>query len=237
MIFNTGLDAKDAWVELNTTAKNHVFLDPMTGKISLPEQHGNSIRVQLEPERLVFVKCSAEKADAAPFVYESVSADSLQIKGMWKVEFTSGGPVFPGNFTTNKLQSWTEMGDAETQRFAGTARYSIEFIWEKEPGNALLNLGIVKDCAHVKLNGKDFGTLPGPTFKCKVDNLTQGKNMLEVEVTNVAANRIRDLDIRGVNWKKFYDINFVNIDYEPFDASGWKIKPAGLLGPVTVAKL
>jgi hypothetical protein len=29
----------------------------------------------------------------------------------------------------------------------------------------LFDLGEVKDCARVKLNGKDFGTLLGPTLK------------------------------------------------------------------------
>jgi hypothetical protein len=45
------------------------------------------------------------------------------------------------------------------------------------------------------------------------------------------------LDIRGINWKKFYDINLVNIDYQPFDASGWEIMDAGLMGPVTLRGL
>ena len=237
MIFNTGLQAKEAQIKLNASARNYVFLNPMNGKITVPEQKGNTIRIQLEPERSVFVKCAQHKVNAASFVYEEKADQPQTVKGEWNITFTKGGPVLPGNITTNQLQSWTKMGDAETKRFGGTARYSVEFNWQGKPGKALLNLGTVKDCAHVKLNGKDFGTLLGPTFKCKVDNLVQGKNTLEVEVTNVAANRIRDLDIRGVNWKKFYDINFVNIDYQPFDASGWEIKPAGLLGPVTLAKL
>ena len=53
-----------------------------------------------------------------------------------------------------------------------------------------------------------------------------------MEVTNVAANRIRDLDRRGVKWRNFYDINFVNINYKPFDASNWPLADSGLLGPV-----
>jgi len=40
------------------------------------------------------------------------------------------------------------------------------------------------------------------------------------------------LDVRRVPWKVFEDINFVGIDYKPFDASGWPLKPSGLLGPV-----
>jgi hypothetical protein len=67
-----------------------------------------------------------------------------------------------------------------------------------------------------------------------VDSLIVGRNQLEIEVTNVAANRIRDLDNRGVNWKKFHDINFVNIEYQPFDASGWEVKEAGIIGDVKI---
>jgi len=56
--------------------------------------------------------------------------------------------------------------------------------------------------------------------------------MLEVEVTNLTANRVADLDHRRVPWKNFYNINFVNIKYGGFDASGWRPMDSGLLGPV-----
>ena len=84
------------------------------------------------------------------------------------------------------------------------------------------------------LNGKDYGTLITPPFRVVVDNLKPTGNKLEVEVTNVSANRIRDLDRRQVRWKYFNDINFVNIDYRPFDASNWPLTDSGLLGPVTL---
>jgi hypothetical protein len=31
-----------------------------------------------------------------------------------------------------------------------------------------------------------------------------------------------------IKWRKFYDINFVNIDYEPFDAPAWQTRDAVL---------
>ena len=43
------------------------------------------------------------------------------------------------------------------------------------------------------------------------------------------------MDKRAVNWRKFYDINFVNVHYQPFDASGWQPVDSGLLGPVRLA--
>jgi hypothetical protein len=71
----------------------------------------------------------------------------------------------------------------------------------------------------------------------QVSGLKKQDNVLEVEVTNVSANRIRDLDRRGVNWKNFHDINIVNINYKPFDASDWPLTDSGLLGPVTLTPL
>jgi len=67
-----------------------------------------------------------------------------------------------------------------------------------------------------------------------VGGLRERGNSLEVEVTSTSANRIRDLDRRGVKWKNFSDINFVNIDYKAFDASKWEVREAGLVGPVVL---
>ncbi|MEZ5104070.1 MAG: glycosyl hydrolase [Draconibacterium sp.] len=234
LICNTGLEQKDRWVELQSRGTSAVFLNPMNGKISRAGKKGNKVRIQLEPEQILFLTLTKDKVDAPEFVYENSVEKPETLKGMWKIEFTEGGPVYPGNIATDKLISWTKMGDAETRRFAGTAKYSLEFEVMK-PGAAIIDLSEVKDCAHVYINGKDYGTLLGPAYKIKADNLVQGKNELVVNVTNVAANRIRDLDIRGVEWRKFYDINFVNIDYKPFDASGWEIRDAGLLGPATLS--
>ncbi len=235
MIFNTGTIAKNEWVELGNPSKSYIFYNPMNGEISVAESVDNKIHLQLQSEQCLFVKCAETETNVQPFLYESTASKPIEIGGLWQISFIKGGPVFPGNLQTDNLNSWTKMGDMETRRFAGTAKYTTEFNWESDAKSAVLDLGTVKDCAHVKLNGKDFGALLGPTFKIKVNNLQHGKNVLLIEVTNVAANRIRDLDIRGIEWRKFYDINFVNIDYEPFDASGWEIRDAGLLGPVTLS--
>ena len=104
-------------------------------------------------------------------------------------------------------------------------------------GRLLLTLGDVRQSARVKLNGKDYGTLITAPFSVVVDNLQRTGNLLEVEVTSVSANRIRDLDRRGVVWKTFRDINIVDLNYKPFDASDWSLTDCGLLGPVTLTPL
>jgi len=231
LVFNLQVKPKDTWVKLGTSAQNYVFMDPMTGKITRASKVGDQIRIQLNPEQIIFVRCTNSDLKVPEHHYLETGLKKHELKGRWKLEFRDGGPVYPGNVDLVNLQSWTKIGDQETRRFAGTARYSLEFDWDG-PSSAWLDLGKVLDCAAIKLNGKDFGTCYGPEFSALVDNLQQGKNKLIVEVTNVAANRIRDLDRRGVEWRRFEDINFVNIDYQPFDASGWDIRDAGLLGPV-----
>lgn len=102
------------------------------------------------------------------------------------------------------------------KRFSGTACYSIEFDWNRDFNSGILSFEQVKDCARIRLNGKELGTLLGPSFTLKADNLKIGKNLLEVEVTNVAANRIRDLDIRGVNWKKNFMTSILSVSKTEF---------------------
>ena len=92
----------------------------------------------------------------------------------------------------------------------------------------------MKETARVRVNGRSIGTLLGPDYSVFIGPLNQRGNKLEIEVTNLSANRIRDLDIRGVKWKTFHDANIVNINYGPFDASKWAVLPSGLLGPVTL---
>ena len=157
----------------------------------------------------------------------------------------------PADFQTRKLASWTTFADTNAQSFAGTAKYEISFDAPKLESNpaavgtapntpkrelqpCFLDLGDVRQSARVRVNGKDYGTLITPPFRVVVDNLKPAGNTLEVEVTSVAANRIRDLDRRGVPWKNFRDINFVDINYKPFDASNWPLTDCGLLGPVTL---
>ena len=99
----------------------------------------------------------------------------------------------------------------------------------------VLDLGIVCESARIKVNGQRVGALWSHPFQIPIGNaLREGMNTLEVEVTNLSSNRIADLDRRRIHWKKFHNINFVNIKYKPFDASAWPAMDSGLLGPVVL---
>ena len=94
------------------------------------------------------------------------------------------------------------------------------------------------------MNGRTVATLIGPSYQLVIDSAQlRATNTLEVSVTNLSANRIRDLDVRSVNWKKFYNVNFParladNRGADGlFTAAKWEPLESGLLGPVTLAPL
>jgi len=230
----------DGWVTLGRPAKSVAILDPTTGNTGMAavrQINGQTqVYLQLQPGGALILRAFADQKVSGPaWTYWQTNGQPVDIVSDWNVKFIQGGPELPAAFQTAKLASWSELGGTNAQRFAGTALYTITFNAPVPAGgNYFLNLGKVCQSARIRLNGKDYGTLIAPPFGVVVDNLKAKNNQLEVEVTNVSANRIRDLDRRQVPWKVFHDINFVNINYQPFDASNWPLTDSGLLGPVTL---
>ncbi|MEY4917478.1 MAG: hypothetical protein RL616_1391, partial [Verrucomicrobiota bacterium] len=258
-IANRGDKNFDGWITLGRGAKSFIILNPMTGKSDIPAENEKSqIHLQLTAGESLIVRALSQtiprKSIIPTWNYWQTNGQSVEINGSWNVKFILGGPTLPADFQTAKLASWTTFPDTNTQAFAGTAKYETTFDAPPERGsvtrsnsatkdalrlteprsNYSLDLGDVRQSARVRVNGKDYGTLITPPFRVVVDNLKPTGNTLEVEVTSVAANRIRDLDRRGVPWKTFRDINIVNLNYKPFDASDWPLTDCGLLGPVTL---
>ncbi len=101
-----------------------------------------------------------------------------------------------------------------------------------------LNLGDVRESARLRVNGQEVAILWSVPFKVNVGKyLKEGRNLIEVEVTNLPANRIADYDRNKVPWRMFKEINFVKLNYEKGDFSGWSVVPSGLLGPVVLTPL
>ena len=66
--------------------------------------------------------------------------------------------------------------------------------------------------------------------------LKAGDNELRIEVTNLPANRIADLDRRGVKWRKMEEINVVDINYKKTTYEGWSPVPSGLNSEVKLIR-
>jgi hypothetical protein len=238
-IANRNGDALDGWVTLGRPAESGAILDPLTGATgvaAIRQANGQAqVYLQLPPGGSTIVRLFSNRNVTGPtWSYWETNGPATEITGDWNVNFLQGGPELPAAFQTTKLASWTQQDDPNVQSFAGSALYTITFDAPGDDARYFLDLGSVCQSARVRVNGKDYGTLIAPPFGVVVDNLKSSGNKLEVEVTNVSANRIRDLDRRHVPWKIFGDIGIVDVNYQKLDASDWPLTDSGLLGPVTL---
>jgi hypothetical protein len=236
----------DGWFTIGTRARSAVLMDPVSGRIGgaevqtpALEDEPSKVRLRLEPGESVILRTFTDRqvdTPPSPVFREGSPGGAKAIDGnVWTVEFLEGGPERLEPRRSTGLGSWATEDDPKSLAFAGTARYSTSFDAPSDhAGPWWVDLGKVCQSARVRLNGVDLGTCFAPPFRVVAAGLKPRGNLIEIEVTNLSANRIRDLDRRKVAWRTFHDINFVNIAYKPFDASDWPVAESGLLGPVTL---
>ncbi len=162
------------------------------------------------------------------------------LNGEWTLHFKEGGPQLPADRSISKLQPWTDLSDdSATQSFSGTAAYSTDFnLSTPNAAGYLLQLGKVYESARVFINDQEAGILWSIPYETEIGKyLKKGKNTIKIEIVNLMANRIRNMDRNKQEWRKYHEINFVNNNYRPFDAAGWQVQPSGLQGPVTITAL
>lgn len=231
----------DTKIPLNVMAESVVIMDPQSGKVGLAaltrEENTTLVKIQMQPgESLILRSVAEESPHIAEWQYLNNAEKAIALDGEWSLKFTEGGPELPDAQELSQLVSWTKLSDPKAEAFSGTGVYTTTFnLPSKEAKEYVLDLGNVRESAHVWINGEEVGLFWSIPFQARVGKyLKEGENTLKVEVVNLMANRIRDMDKKGIEWRKYHEINFVNIDYEPFDASVWTATPSGILGPVTI---
>ena len=244
--FITNLSSSDCrgWIPLSRSAERIIMYDPMSGKEGLaeirPGEKGTDIYLQLDPGESLILTCGPDKADLQPWTYpDPDETQEIRISGKWLLSPVEGAPGLPEPLEMEQMQSWTGQGP-DWEVFSGAVVYSTTFrLPEEDTGKAfLLDLGDVRESARVKVNGRDLGLLWSVPFKTLIpEGILKASNTLEIEVRNLSFNRVIDLDRKGIPWKNFHEINFVNIRYEPYDASGAEPMPSGLLNALTLTPL
>ena len=250
-IVNKGSQQIADWVPLQSSAKSAALYDPMSGRSGVAAFRSSAsgaseVYLQLAPDESCVVQLHrAPLTGKNPWIYWRSAGDAVPLQGEWAVNFIRGGPSLPAARRISALKSWTEFGGDGLEAFSGTANYRMEF--PRPPGAPKgwqLDLGEVANSARVRLNGHEIaGLVQAPWRVVFPASVLLERNLLEIEVTNLAANRVADLDRRGVAWKKFYNVNMPARLRENtgrdglFTAAHWKPRLSGLLGPVTLAPL
>lgn len=229
--------AIDGFVSLATPSESVVLFDPMTGERGLAESRRGAggdteVRLQLQPGQSVLIKTLPDTVDVEKWVYTQPAGEPLNIDKGWSISFMESQPPVEGVFETDSVTDWTKLDNPAAKVNTGTARYTVEF---DLPGDVqtdswLLDLGDVREYAVVNVNGQEAGTVWAVPYQLNVGKyLKPGKNRLDIDVTNLEANRMADFDRQGRKWKIFKDANVASVtNAKKVDFSDWETAPAGL---------
>lgn len=239
-------DRLDGWQTLTTPSESVMIFDPLSGKKGKAHtrkgpNNSTEIYLQAEPGQSLLLKTFPMSIDAEEWQYYDKSATPLVINSGWSIEFPESQPEIAGVFETDTLTAWTNLPVDKAKINTATALYKVKFNLPEDikADEWLLDLGDLRESAVVRVNGKEAGKVWSVPFTLEIGQyLTPGENTLEIDVTNLPANRIADYDRKGKKWRIFKDANIANVDGSKInDYSGWETIPAGLNSKVTLTPL
>lgn len=247
-VINFSEKSFDGWIAINAECSSVALYNPMNGVAGYAQtrkvDRKTEICIRMKPNEAFVIETFKGKHTGDLYPFHESSGAPVMLSGHWDIEFLKGGPSLPGKVTTDELKSWTDFGE-EYAVFSGTARYTTTIPALTRQADAwLLDLGTVHESASVYLNGKPLGTLINAPYTVEIpSSLLKGNDELVVKVSNLMANRIIDLDKKGIVWRKFYNTNFnarlrENTGEDgKFTAKHWSPLPSGLFGPVQLQPL
>ena len=243
----------DEWVTLGRSARSATFYNPMTAAITAAAyRQPSAVHLQLRSgESIILVLSDDTDTTLPPHHYLPQQADRTLTITDWTLRFPLSAPTpITGTYTMHTPQSWTLLGDAALTETMATGLYTATFTLTKGkapatakpnrmyldaitdgfPGEAfILDLGDVRETARVRINGQDVATLVAVPYSVDITPyVRKGKNTIEVEVSNLGANRISRMDRDGIEWRKFEEINVVDLNYKTTRYDRWAPVPSGL---------
>ena len=158
-------------------------------------------------------------------------APLVELTGAWRVTFdprwAGPGPVdFPA------LVSWPARKEPGIRYYSGTAVYRKNFdlpaaVPRRDAvARLVLDLGLVRELAEVKVNGRSLGIVWAPPFRVDLTDVVKPTgNVLEIEVVNFWPNRVIGDAALPVE-KRLTKTNILELKAET------PVVESGLLGPV-----
>ena len=237
--FITNLTPSDVCQEtaLAVPYQSATWYNPMTGDIIPAAVKDGKVLVNLRSgeSRILVISPEAKATSSSALTFPrntetTHQPTSIALAGPWTLTFTEEAPKVNQTFKLDKLQTWETLSP-EAAVTMGTGIYTTTFRLTKQQAKQrwLLDLGDVRESARVYLNDQFLGCAWAVPYILDCRNaLKKGRNELRIEVTNLPANRISDLDRKGVKWRKMKEINVVNINYQKTTYADWTPMPSGL---------
>ncbi len=145
----------------------------------------------------------------------------------WTLSFDEGWDA-PVTIDLKKLSSLTELDNQAIRHYSGTVVYKKELVRPESGKFFVLDLGEVNNIAELWCNGQKVATRWAPPFVFELsDQLLEGKNQIEVKVTNTWRNQLIFDNTRTESNKKTWTTNPPKKDEK-------ELEPSGLVGPVVL---
>jgi len=221
-------------VSLAVPFQSAIWFNPMNGDIYSAKVNQSMLHITLRSgESRILTTSNQPSAYVAPMAQP---AEEMVIQGPWTLSFIDEAPRVGETFHLDSLQTWEALSPSAAVTM-GTGVYTTNFKLSAQQSKQhwLIDLGDVRESARVYINGQLIGCAWAVPFILDCGKaLREGKNELRIEVTNLPANRIAELDRQGVEWRKFNEINVVDIDYKKTKYDHWSPMPSGLNSRVTL---
>ena len=222
-------------VKLAVPFKDAKWFNPMNGEITDADINDNGIVMRLHSgESMILQVFSSPLEVKVKSCSGKAKQDNIEIDGKWTLTFTEETPQMNKTYQLDKLQTWENLDD-QTRTLMGTGVYTTSFDLTKKQSDAdwYIDLGDVRESARVYINGQFIGCAWAVPFVLDTKGkLKAGHNELRIEVTNLPANRISELDRQGVKWRKMEEINVVDINYKKTLYDKWEPVKSGLASKV-----
>jgi hypothetical protein len=234
-------------VPLAIPFRDAVWFNPLNGEICPASYDENGVEISLRSGESMILQTwddrlpGLKKLSAGTTQSASSERCVIPLNGSWTLSFIEEAPRMERVFTLDSLQTWEKLDEDSLRVMMGTGVYTTQVKMTRKDlkGKARwrIDLGDVRESARVYINGQFIGCAWSVPFvlDCK-NTLKAGRNEVRIEVTNLPANRIRDLDRRGVKWRKMTGINLVDIHYKPTTYDQWDLVPSGLNSEVKLFK-
>lgn len=230
----------DAYIPLTVEFADARWFNPLNGDICKAEVTDKGVHVNLRSGESMILQTysTAQNDNDSPRLYPQGEAKA--IGGPWTLSFANCAPKVGRTFNLDSLSTWELLDDDSVKVTMGTGIYTttVNMTADEAASPWEIELGDVRESARVYVNDSLVGCAWSVPFTLQCKGLFKpGDNKLRIEVTNLPANRIADLDRKGVKWRKFNEINFVGLNYSKGNYANWKPVKSGLNSPITLRRL
>lgn len=222
-------------MRLATGKGEALWYDPMSGDITYANMNSEGVMINLRSGESGILVINEEKEPvitAGEYAGKDRVKDStITLSNPWTLSFTESAPKVTKTFALERPQTWETLDDDSVRVTMGTGVYTTHFRLNRRQAKMQweIDLGDVRESARVYINGKYIGCAWAVPFILDCRNaLRAGRNEISIEVTNLPANRIAWMDRQGIGWRRFKEINIVDINYKKTRYDGWLPVASGL---------